>query len=128
MAMEFTYDVGADGQGNHRGLRKVVCSWTSDGSGNASGDTLKLVGELVKATTNPTDGPTANYDISLTDDDGVDILANCDASLANRHTTTSEEVYFLVKEQRPVVCGIITVAITNAGATKSGVLNLFLRG
>lgn len=137
MAIAFTYDDGTDGAGLRHGYRKVICSWTSDGSGDASGSTQKLVGTLVKATTNPTDGPTDNYDITLADEDGVNILAGCDDDLADRDTTTSEEIYFFVKDHagtplaqsvHPVVCGPITVTVANAGATKSGVLNLFLRG
>lgn len=135
MAMTFTYDEGYDQSGNRRGIRKVACSWTSDGSGDASG-TAKLVGTLVKASTNPTDAPTDNYDITLTDSDGVNVLTACQGSLLNRHTTTSQEVYFLVLDTagtplaqsvHPVVCGDITVTVAAAGATKSGVLNLYLR-
>ena len=136
MAMTFTYDNGRDESGSYRGVRKVIASWTSDGSGDASG-TAKIVGTLVKATTNPTDGPTDNYDIVLTDDDGIDILAACQNDLTNRDTTNSEQVYFLVKDTaetalaqsvHPIVCGLVTVTIAAAGDTKSGVLNLFLRG
>lgn len=137
MAMTFAYDEGSDGAGYRHAYRKVVVSWTSDGSGDASGTSQKLVGELVKATTNPTDGPTDNYDITLTDEDGVNILAGCDDDLADRDTTNSEEVYFFLKDHagsplaqslHPVICGTVTVTVAAAGATKSGVLNLFLRG
>lgn len=136
MAIEFTYDDGVDGAGLRHGYRKVICTWTSDGSGDASGTTQKLVGTLVKATTNPTDEPTDNYDITLADQDGLDILAGCDAGLTNRDTTNAEEVYFLVKDHagsplaqsvHPVVCGPVIVTVAAAGATKTGVLNLYLR-
>lgn len=137
MPVTFAYDEGADGAGNRHVIRKVIVSWTSDGSGDASGTSQKLVGELVKATTNPTDGPTDNYDITLADEDGVNILAGCDDDLADRDTANSEEVYFLVKDHagsplaqslHPVICGPVTVTVAAAGATKSGVLNLFIRG
>ncbi len=136
MAMTFAYDDGVDGAGIRHGYRKVICSWTSDGAGAASGTTQKLVGTLVKATTVPTDSPTDNYDIVLTDGDGVNILAGCDDDLVDRDTTASEEIYFLVKDHtgsplaqsvHPVVCGPLTVTVAVAGSTKSGVLNLFLR-
>lgn len=135
MAMSFAFDDGYDENGKRGTVRKVICSWTSDGSGDASG-TVKLVGTLVKASTNPTDAPTDNYDITLTDEDGVNVLAACQSGLSNRHTTTSQEVYFLVldaagsplaQSAHPVVCGDITVAVAAAGAAKSGVLNLYLR-
>lgn len=137
MAIDFTYDDGADGAGIRHGYRKVICTWTSDGSGDASGTTQKLVGTLVKATTNPgSAAPTVNYDIAITDGDGIDVLAACDDDLADRDTTASEEVYFLVKDHagsplaqsaHPVVCGPLTVTISTAGDSKNGVLNLFLR-
>lgn len=132
----FDYDEGADGAGNWHPYRKVICSWTSDSSGDASGTTKKLVGTLVKATTNPTDGPTDNYDITLADEDGVNLLGGCDDDLTDRDTANSEEVYFLVKDHagtplaqsiHPVVCGVVTVTVAAAGSIKSGVLNLFLR-
>lgn len=137
MAVTFTYEEGDDHESKRRGIRKVIASWTSDGSGDATGTTGKIVGTLVKGTTNPTDGPTDNYDITLTDEDGVNILASCDDDLADRDTTNSEEVYFLVKDHaagtplaqslHPVVCSKITVTVAAAGATKSGVLTLYLR-
>lgn len=136
MAITFTYDEGHDRNGQYRGVRKVIASWTSDGSGDASGTTGKLAGLLVKAVTNPTDGPTDNYDITLADEDGVNILAGCDDDLTDRDTANSEEVYFLVKDHagsplaqslHPVVCGPLTVTVAAAGDTKSGVLTLFLR-
>lgn len=136
-SMAFTYDNGNDGSGRGHGLRKVIATWTSDASGDCVGTTEKLVGTLVKASTNPSaTAPTDNYDITLTDNDGVNILSACDDDLADRDTTNSEEVYFLVKDHavtplaqsiHPVVCSEITVTIAAAGNSKSGVLNLFLR-
>lgn len=136
MPITFAYDDGYDGSGRAHAMRKVICSWSTDGSGDASGTTAKLVGTLVKATTNPADGPTDNYDITLTDEDGINILSSCDDDLADRDTTTSEEVYFLVKDHagspvaqsiQPVICGPLIVTVAAGGSSKSGVLNLFLR-
>jgi hypothetical protein len=137
-SMTFAYDNGYDGQGRPRGLRKVVISWLSDdATGAVTGVTTDLRGELVKATTDPgAAAPTANYDIALTDEYGVNILAACDDDLADRHTSNSEEMYFLVKDHAgsplaqslpPVVAGPITVAVTNAGNAKNGTLVLFLK-
>lgn len=133
--MTFTYDEGYDENGRKRPYHTVVCSWTSDASGDATG-AAKMVGTLVKASTNPTDGPTDNYDITLTDADGVNVLTACQSNLTNRHTTNSQEVYFLVLDAagsplaqsvHPVVCGDITVTVAAAGNTKSGVLTLYFR-
>ncbi len=130
----FAYDDGVDGGGLRRGITKVVVSWTCTAGGAADGTSRKLVGTLVKAVTDPTDSPTDNYDITLTDDAGADILSNCDADLTNRDVTNSEERYFLIKDAastaqslHPIVCSTVTVTIANAGSTKSGVLYLYVR-
>lgn len=135
-SMAFTYDKGYDAQGAKGSVRKIVCAWTSASDGSVSG-TVRLVGTLVKATANPSaTAPTDDYDVTLTDDDGINLLTASQSSFENRDTSTSEEVYFLVKDTagtplaqsvHPVVCGTVTVAITNAGDSKSGVLNLYLR-
>lgn len=138
-SMVFTYDNGADVLGRVRGIRKVIATWTSDDTtGAVSGSPIKLVGTLVKAVTNPgSAAPTDNYDITLTDEDGVDVLAACQVTLANRDTTSSEQAYFLVLDAaagtalaqsvHPVVCGEITIAVTNAGNSKNGVIALYLK-
>ena len=63
--------------------------------------------------TNPgTPAPTANYDITLTDEDGIDLL---DGAGANRHTSNSESFYPLIGAQpfaQPIL-GTITLNITN---------------
>lgn len=134
-SMEFTFDEGDDETGNRRHVRKVVATWVSASDGTAS-NTIKMVGRLVKAVTNPgSAAPTDNYDVTLTDEDGIDVLAGCDDDLADRDTTTTEEVYFLVKDHAagtplaqsvaPVVCGDITVAVANAGDTKNGTISLY---
>lgn len=136
MAITFTYDDGADGTGFRGNIRKVIADWTSDGSGDAAGTTRKIVGTLIKAVTDPTDSPTDNYDITITDEEGVDVLAACQSTLANRDTTNSEQVYFLVLDAagtplaqsiHPVVCDKLTVTIANAGNAKSGQLILYYR-
>lgn len=140
-SMTFTYDDGSDLAGAHRGIRKVTASWISDDStGAVSGTTGKIVGEIIKAVTVPsgTAAPTANYDITLADEAGVDILAACVAAgrLADRHTSTTEQRYFfaedidtapLAKATHPAVCDKITIAVTNAGNSKAGTIILYIR-
>lgn len=136
MAMTFTYDDGSDGLGGGRGhIRKITAAWTSDGSGDASGTTRKIVGELLKGVTVP-DGsaaPTADYDITLTDSDGADLLSGCADNLADRHTANTETVQFLVTDGtagiavHPVAVSTITVTVANAGDTTAGTLVLYYR-
>lgn len=131
MAMTFSYD-------RFGPIVKIIGAWTSDGDGNASATTGKVSGWLVKGATNPgATAPTDDYDIAITDADGVNVLSACDDDLQDRDTANSEEVYFLVKDHagtplaqslHPVVNGVLTVAVSNAGASKEGVVTLYLHG
>ena len=137
-SMTFTYDDGQDGRGQHCGVRKVIVDWLSDDSdGTVSGTTRKIVGMLIKGVTDPgSAAPTDNYDITITDEDGVDVLAVCQSTLANRDTTNSEQAYFLVLDTagtplaqsiHPVVCDKLTISIAAAGNAKTGQLILYYK-
>ena len=132
MAMSFTYNDGQDKNGGSKGkIRTVIATWTSDADGDATGATEKIVGYLLKGVTVPSNGPTANYDITITDSDSANLLAGCADDLADRHTTNTETVHFLLDDGTagiaayPAVASEITVTIANAGNTKSGTLTLF---
>lgn len=131
MAMTFAYDDGHDKDGLRGRVRTVTASWTSDGSGDAAGTTKKINGRLLKGVTNPTDGPTDDYDITLTDADGADLLSGCIDNLVDRDTTNTETVHFLLSDGAagiaayPVANSAVTVTVAAAGATKSGVLVLY---
>ena len=137
-SMTFTYDEGYDRTGLRGGIRRVICDWLSDDSdGTVSGTTDKIVGTLVKGVTDPGSvAPTDNYDITLTDEEGLDVLGACQSTLANRDTANSEQVYFLVLDAagtplaqsvHPVVCDKLTVSIANAGNAKTGQLILYYK-
>jgi len=132
MAMVLTYR-------NLGPIRVIVGTWTSDGSGDAAATTTKTVyGEVVKAITDPGGAaPTADYDIVITDEQSFNILTNCEDDLADRHTSTTEEVYFLVPNLaatdpggvvHPVVADKLTVTLSNAGDTKNGVVYIYVKG
>jgi hypothetical protein len=142
-SMTFTYDDGVDGAGKHGGIKKVLIDWTSDDStGAVSGTTRKIVGTLVKGVTDPgSTAPTDNYDINITDEEGLDVLLPCRTAgnlgdLMNRDTSNTEQVHFLVLTNdasplgtsvHPVVCDKLTVAVTNAGNSKTGQLILYYK-
>lgn len=138
-AMTFEYDGSPDHFGV-RALRKVVIAWTSDDTdGTCAGTTAKISGELVKAVTDPgATAPTDDYDIVITDEEGVDVLAACVAAgrLANRDTANSEQAYFFVENVdasplamgvHPVVHDKLTISISNAGNSKVGQIILYVR-
>ena len=128
------YDEGTDRKGQHGTVKRVIIDWTSDDAdGTVTATTGKIVGELLKAVTNPSaTAPTANYDIVITDAEGANVLANCYDDLIDRHTATTETVDFFLTGAanvgaRPVVCDVLTVAVTNAGNSKLGRVVLYYR-
>lgn len=97
----------------------LTVAWTSDGSGDAT-LTLDVNGFLVKAITDPVDGPTANYDITLVQNGG-DALGGF---LVDRHTTTTE---VKIPTTHPIfLAGSHVFTVAAAGATKSGICYLYL--
>jgi len=101
-------------------LGKLKFTWTCDASGNVNGIDLPPINGLIeRVATNPTDGPTANYDIVLNDEDGIDVMGG---GLADRHTTTSEQV---IPTSKPAVVGVLTPVVTNAGVSKTGVIQIY---
>lgn len=134
--MTFTYDDTGP-------IHKIIADWTSDSAtGAVSGETKKITGTLIKGVTNPAAAgaaPTDNYDITVTDEEGADVLASVIAasSLANRDTANTEENYFFVLNRDasalsmaafPVVADKLTIAIANAGNSKQGRLIIYYRG
>lgn len=144
-----TVDNGVEGSGYRGRYRRVTCAWTSDASGNA-GDTVannatspgtlpKMCGRLIKAVTVPAGGgsaPTDNYDIAITDEASVDVLAQSQNTIQNRDTANTEEVYFLINTNNtltpiglpvaPIIVNVLTVTVSNAGNAKSGTIILYV--
>jgi hypothetical protein len=134
-SMTFTYDNGISGTGARTRINTVIADWVSDSAtGAVSGTTLKVCGKLLQAVTKPgVSSPTDNYDIALADSDSADILANTDATLANRDTANPETVNFFLKNvataaiaSHPIVCSTITISVTNAGNSKNGRVTLYM--
>jgi hypothetical protein len=90
----------------------VSVPWTSDGSGNYT-ETVPLNGWLVKSWTDPSDGPTDNYDITLIKNT-ADMIAG---ALGDRDTTNGETV---VHATPIFMFGDHTFTVAVAGASKSG--------
>ncbi len=137
-SMTFTYDNAPNGGR----ISKVICTFLSDSSaGTASGTTAVTInGELVKIVTDPgSPAPDANWDVVLADDNGLNPLAGIQnaAALIARHTTNTEQTYLQLLNADltpigiaafPVVTGLLTVSIANAGNAKVGVITIYVRG
>lgn len=139
-SMTFTYDDGGS-PGRQRGIMKVIAEFTTDDTtGSVAGTTRKIVGELIKIVTDPgSAAPDANWDVVLTDEEGVDLSIHMDdvaiAALIARHTTTTLETYLPLEDTAgtarigawPVVCDKLTITVNNGGNSKTGQIILYVR-
>jgi hypothetical protein len=105
---------------------KVKAVWVSDdAAGTASGaTTFPVVGYLMRMTTVPDGGgtaPTALYDITLKDEDGLDILNGLGAdrsATATEHKTNIDGLLF-------TAATTLTLAVAAAGNSKGGTVYLY---
>jgi len=100
-------------------VNTYTMSWTGDVSSGLVPQTASPVfnGWIFMVVTNPGSAPTDNYDITLTDAAGVDIV---DGNLANRDAANTEQVAPNITGGRRFVSGGITLLVTGttaAGAT-----------
>jgi len=109
-------------------IKKIKFSWTSgDGAeaGTASGQTSEAYsGKILGLATDP-DGtaiPTDNYNITVTDEDGMDVLMG---GGANRDTAVTE--YVLSTSLGAVANDKLTINISGAGTNKKGIAYLYIR-
>jgi hypothetical protein len=104
----------------------VTIDWVSDSSGNVQVQLRDDRYRLLAAVTNPGAAtPTASYDITLTDDEGSDVLANASVDLTNRSATDTERTDLGTSAGlRPVCVGPLIVSVASAGASKNGRLQL----
>lgn len=134
-----TYDDGVDGSGLRGSIRRLLIDFTTDDTtGSVACTTRKIVGRLIKIVTDPgSAAPSANWDVVLTDEEGIDLSIHMDdvaiAALIARHTTNSEETYLPLEDTAgtgrvgafPVVCDKLTVTVNNAGNSKTGQIILY---
>ena len=109
-----------------KSIKLIKYAWTSDASGDVSqASTSKFDGEILAIATVP-DGsaaPTDNYDITLTDENSLDVLAG---QGANRDTANTE--YVTAKENLGVVHdSLLTLVVANAGNAKQGTFYVWIR-
>jgi hypothetical protein len=106
---------------------KLKFAWVSDdAAGTASGATsFEVVGVPQHFTTVPSGGgtaPTDNYDITLKDEDGIDILNGLGADRSatlTQHKTGNDGLVL-------TAATALTLAVANAGNSKQGTAYLYL--
>ena len=106
-------------------VKLIKLEWTSDASGDADATTTTAIdGECLLFGTDPSgaSAPTDNYDITITDEDGLDVLVGAGA---DRDTANIE---YVQGSSLGVCAGTkLTITVSNAGSSKSGVAYLFVR-
>lgn len=106
-------------------VHKIKWAWTSTSGGAADLISAKTyAGDVLALVTDPdsTAAPTDNYDITITDAEGYDVMQGAGA---NRDTANTETA---VPTAASVAFGQLTLNVTNAGDSKSGVAILYVRG
>ncbi len=107
-------------------IHKIKWSWTSTAGGAADLITPgSYAGEVLALVTNPADAgdaPTDDYDITITDPEGYDVMQ---AAGANRDTANIETA---VPAAKSVAFGQLTLNVANAGNAKSGTAVLYIQG
>src|SRR4051812_9489852 len=83
-----THGFATSSEAAGRVVNHVALAWTSDASGNVSYD-FDFRGTIFRVATKPgTPAPTDDYDITVTDPAGIDVLKG---GGANRDTANSED-------------------------------------
>lgn len=109
----------------HTSCKKVTFAWTSAAGGTASATTTATFdGDLIGMATIPdgTAAPSDNYDITVSDANGHDVLLG---QGANRATATTQ--YVAGTSLTGVSGSKLTLAVANAGDTKKGTVVLWIR-
>lgn len=108
-------------------VHKIKFAWTSSAGGAADATTTYYyTGSVIQVAQIPGAGgaqPSADYDVTVTDNDGVDVLVSNGGDISNAATT----LHVVANELGSVANSKLTLAVTNAGNAKSGTTILYLK-
>jgi hypothetical protein len=106
-------------------VKKIIFDWTSAADGSATATTSNFYNGKIEAfVTDPdgTDAPTDDYDVTIADADGTDVLS---AAGQNRDTANTEIV--LSASLGIVANDKLSLTIAAAGNAKKGKIYLYVR-
>lgn len=120
--------------GSYEKLRKITWEWTatdlgvvtdSTTAGLVNKTTQKYTGEIIRLVTIPgtsTDAPADNYDVTIEDSDGADVLvgAGADRDTANMEQKLASVLGCVYDSQ-------LSLKIANAGDAKKGTVILYVK-
>jgi hypothetical protein len=126
-----TYSQLFEGKNVSPNLKSYRVDWTSNADGTAITPYVTIKGTVLKVTTYPSDGatsPTANYDITLKDAAGTDLLGS---QLLNRSEANVETIapYIADGATSPalVLFDRVQWNVDNAGAARTGRIRVIVR-
>ena len=111
----------------HGSIKKIKFAWavlSSSSGGMAATTSYAYNGEVHRLVTIPngSSAPSANYDITVSDQDSTDVLM---AGGANRHSANTEQVN--AASLGVVANDKLTINVTNAGSSCAGEAILYIR-
>jgi len=109
-------------------VEEIKWAWTSDASGNCDAQTDDIVvgrAVLLKTIPDDTDVPSNLYDVTITDEDGIDILDDVGAERSDS-TPEMENPGASTMVEQPFINQKLQLNISNAGNAKKGVVKLLI--
>lgn len=110
---------------------RATVAWTSTAGGAFTGTITGLQGEIQAVAFKPDIGstsPTNNYDVTIEDEDGIDLL---EARGANLSDTTATRKFVGISASniiaRAPLAGNLVIKVTNAGASNGGTIRLYFK-
>ena len=120
------YDERLSGTKGYEPCAFITWAFTTDADGDASEQSETPNGRIDHIVTNPdnTDTPTANWDLTIKDEDGVDVLGGNGADRDAGGTKVSESA--VPSSSGFAVASKLTFTVANGGNTKKGTVKLYL--
>jgi len=114
------------GAGGYEPCATVTWAFTTDADGDVTEESATVNGQINRVVTNPddTDTPTTNWDLTIVDEDGIDILGGNGANRDAADSGASEQA-------APSVAGLavastLTFTVENGGNAKKGAVTVYL--
>lgn len=120
------YDERLTGTDGYKPCASITWTFTTDGSGDVTEETTATInGQISRIVTNPdnTDTPTTLWDLTLKDEDGVDVLGGVGADRDAADSGTSEQA--APCPPCPAVQSKLTFTVANGGNAKNGVVTVY---
>ena len=120
------YDERLSGTDGYKPVATITWSFTTDASGDVTEQTSATInGQISRVVTNPdnTDTPTTLWDLTLKEEDGVDILTGDGADRDAADSGASEPI--APCPPCPAINSKLTFTVANGGNAKKGVVVVY---